>query len=153
MKFKDNNFAALSLKIIAYCELNYAEIETLSDIVDHFNYNYQYLRRVTLQECGKTPLQILDEIRLNKMKQLLTRTDLSCRHIGIAVGFLNEVRTCRFFKRGTGISMSEYRKAYLFDTLATFNTNQIPTIDICDTSINNKLLFKKNIDSQVLLSA
>lgn len=108
---KPANFPDLAQRIVDYCQSNVAQISGMDDLAAYFESSYQILRRITLLRFDKTPLQILNDARIERMKQLLAKSDLSCRHVGQSVGFYSEVRASRFFKRQQGINMTEYRQA------------------------------------------
>ena len=61
---------------------------------------------------GKTPLEILVEIRLEYAKQYLLRTDYDIRKISRLVGFGSEIYFSNCFKKHLGISPKNYRKKY-----------------------------------------
>jgi AraC-like DNA-binding protein len=113
------DLATLAREFIALCETNCADIVSVERCADRMAVSYQVLRRATLRVFDKAPLEILSEIRLRRMKQLLTTTDMSCRHVGLAVGLDCEVRASRFFKTQEGISMSAYRARHAIEREAS----------------------------------
>jgi AraC-like DNA-binding protein len=105
-----NQSCNLANAFVVLCREGFGEMKSMSQTSHQLNANYQKLRSATLNAFNKTPSEILDEIRLDQMKRLLSSTSMSCRHIGLFVGFDKEVRTSRFFARNTGMTMSMFRK-------------------------------------------
>ena len=61
---------------------------------------------------GRTPMEQVHEIRLRRVKQLLTETDGTLPVIAGQSGFEYHEYMCRFFKKQTGMSPGEYRRRY-----------------------------------------
>ena len=59
-----------------------------------------------------TPNQYLQELRIQKSKELLVSTDLSCQEIAYRIGYDNPVYFSVLFKKMTHLSPTEYRKLY-----------------------------------------
>jgi len=62
------------------------------------------------REYGKSPLQVLTEIRMEHAKHLLKETDLSVAEVASAVGFIYPFYFIRKFHNIVGTSPGEYRK-------------------------------------------
>ena len=60
---------------------------------------------------GKPPRKYLTSIRVKKARELLESTDYGVGEIGNIVGYDNPLYFSRIFKKQTGISPAEYRKA------------------------------------------
>jgi AraC-like DNA-binding protein len=80
------------------------------DIAAELNMSYSWFRRVFKQYTGFSPSRYMQEIRVQKSKELLTNTDLSCRQIAYRMGFDNPDYFSTLFKRSAGISPGEYRE-------------------------------------------
>jgi LacI family transcriptional regulator len=61
---------------------------------------------------GRTPMEEVYTIRLRRIKQLLTETDLVLPTVAERCGFTYHEYMSRFFKKHTGMSPGEYRKKY-----------------------------------------
>ena len=61
---------------------------------------------------GKTPMQEVQEIRLRRVKQLLTETDYILPTVAEKSGFVYHEYMSRFFKKQTGMTPGEYRRQY-----------------------------------------
>ncbi|CAM5495976.1 AraC family transcriptional regulator [Streptomyces spiroverticillatus] len=69
-----------------------------------------YLNEAVKQTTGRTPGQLVREVRTHEAKRLLVRTDLTVRQVAAEVGFADPAYFCRFFRRETGISPGEFRR-------------------------------------------
>jgi LacI family transcriptional regulator len=61
---------------------------------------------------GRTPMEEVHEIRLRRIKQLLTETDYILPTIAEQSGFAYHEYMSRFFKKHTGMTPGEYRRKY-----------------------------------------
>ena len=70
-----------------------------------------YIRRVFLKSTGVTPLEFLNNVRLEAAKKLLiSETDTPISVISEQCGFKDPYYFSRFFKKKTGVTPSQYRK-------------------------------------------
>lgn len=63
------------------------------------------------QATGQSPLRYLRELRLREARALLLHSDLAIAEIGERCGFGSASRFAQAFRRGTGLSPSDYRTA------------------------------------------
>ena len=63
-----------------------------------------------LKEEGASLQQLKDEVRLERARELLYRTDRPLKQIAAAVGFRNEKSFSRAFRARTGVSPGEFRE-------------------------------------------
>lgn len=61
---------------------------------------------------GRTPMEEVNSIRLRRLKQLLTETDLVLPAVAERSGFNYQEYMSRFFKKHTGLSPGAYRNKY-----------------------------------------
>lgn len=85
---------------------------TVRDVLRAVPVNRRYLERKFKQHLGRTPLQEIRRVRLEKAKQLLVETDLSMPAIARRSGFPNAARLANVFHDGTGMTPSQYRKSF-----------------------------------------
>ena len=57
-------------------------------------------------------MEQVQEIRLRRVKQLLTETDYTLPNVAEQSGFEYHEYMCRFFKKHTGMTPGEYRKRH-----------------------------------------
>lgn len=70
-----------------------------------------YLATVMKQICGETPKMAIDRMVTMEMKYILRNTPMSVKEMAEHLHFPDTSYMCRFFKRSTGYSFSEYRAA------------------------------------------
>jgi LacI family transcriptional regulator len=85
---------------------------TVGDLLHAVPVNRRYLERKFKQHLGRTPLQEIRRVRLEKAKQLLSQTELSMPAVARRSGFPNAARLANVFHDGTGMTPSQYRKAF-----------------------------------------
>jgi len=79
-------------------------------IADNFGMTVSYLSQFFKSKTGKTILEFVTELRINKAKELLMQTDLSLNYIAEEVGYYNVSSFIRRFKQVEGITPGEFRK-------------------------------------------
>lgn len=82
---------------------------TLEDIAKHFNFNPHYIIEIFRKKLGTTPMNFLQQLRLEKSKEYLEFTNLSVSEIADLVG-LTPPYFSRLFRDRIGISPTEYRE-------------------------------------------
>lgn len=80
----------------------------------------EYAKRLSISTCwfircfkrytGKTPQQYIGEIRVNKAKELLYSSALTCGEIAQSIGYSDPLYFGRVFKQAVGVSPLAYRK-------------------------------------------
>ena len=92
-----------------------SEIRARLDAAASLEGIYLTPRRMTdifKQEYGVTPKQYADALRLRAAKKRLAETNEPVTSVAYQVGFSNPAAFCRFFKKQTGQTPSEYRKEH-----------------------------------------
>ncbi|GEM_PF-1268184 len=98
---------------VEYLEKNYHKKLNLSNIAQEFGLTKQGLIYKFKKQTGKTPIQYLNDIRINESKQLLKNTDNPVSSIAENCGFSDLYYFSSIFKKSTGMSPSQFRKIYL----------------------------------------
>lgn len=92
--------------------LMYEHIEgsfTGEQIADKIGMSYSSFRRFFKQYTGFTPTQYIIELKLNKSKELLTNTELSCQEIAYELGFNTPSHFNMMFQKKTEMTPHQYR--------------------------------------------
>lgn len=84
---------------------------TRAELGRAMHYNGDYLSRVVKQTCGKTLLQLGQEIRIDAAAQLLRQTDLPVGEVIGRLGFSSPTYFHRLFRAQLGCTPLEYRKS------------------------------------------
>jgi AraC-like DNA-binding protein len=88
---------------------NIMEKITLVDIANHFGFHPHYLIKIFNDNMGVSPIQYLQEKRLEKAKEYLEFTNLSVKEISEKLNWTNSYFS-RLFHQREGISPSEFRR-------------------------------------------
>lgn len=95
---------------IAYMEQNYYLDLDLSMISDLISMNSSYFSSLFKKKTGLNLINYLQNVRIEKSKQLLLNTNQKLYEISEAVGIPNVKYFCKLFKDYTGVTPSEFRK-------------------------------------------
>ncbi|MDG0790181.1 AraC family transcriptional regulator [Cohnella ginsengisoli] len=94
-------------------ERSYAEPITLEELSRICSFTPSYIIRLFKEAFGSTPIQYLQELRLNAAICYLETTDLPIQEIAEMTGFSNLHYFSRLFKAKLGDSPSAWRKKWL----------------------------------------
>jgi AraC-like DNA-binding protein len=86
---------------------------TVQELADHMKLHRSHLTRQFTRHYGKSPLQAIQEERVQRIHDWLDNTDLAIRRIAELSGFKSNVAFYQFFKNATGQTPTEYRKQQL----------------------------------------
>lgn len=81
-----------------------------TDVADAINMGYSKFRRLFKEYTGYAPLQYLQELRLQRSKQLLVGTELTLTEIADRVGYDNADYFSAAFKKKNHITPANFRK-------------------------------------------
>lgn len=99
-------------EILHYIHHNYANNITLEDISQLFGYNRSYLGKIFSKKMGQNFNSYIDQIRIEKSKELLLSDESKVYAIAARVGYKNVDYFHIKFKKHVGISPAEYRKRH-----------------------------------------
>ena len=68
-----------------------------------------YLNQVCRTMLGKSPQTMIQNTLLKESKQLLRTTDLNVKQIAHQMGFATEAAFCKYFRKQTGLTPSQFR--------------------------------------------
>ncbi|MGM0125459.1 two-component system, response regulator YesN [Enterococcus sp. AZ194] len=103
-----NNVDIIS-EILHYVSENYIENLSLKSIAEKFNYNSAYLGKKFRKETGKSFVNYLEGIRMEKAASLLSSSNLMVYEISEQVGYKNVDYFYKKFRQYYKISPNEYR--------------------------------------------
>ena len=121
----DNSIPVYLTKLKQILDTRYDEYHTLEDLSEELKINKYRLCR-EFSNCFKvSPLKYLNNIRINKAKELLLETNDTIVSIGEAVGIDNTTHFINLFKKETGETPLKYRQSHLSNS--SDNTMLFPT--------------------------
>ncbi|MCB6347068.1 helix-turn-helix domain-containing protein [Enterocloster lavalensis] len=84
---------------------------TLKEVADYVDLSEKYFTTKFTKECGETFLSYLTGLRIQKAKELIKTTTFKMYEIAEMVGYNNPEHFNRTFRKLTGMSPAQYRKA------------------------------------------
>lgn len=100
--------------IFEYINQSYSSYEfSMQRMAEHLSLSSKYLGTFFKEHTGKTVIEYVNEIRLEKAKKLLRDSNKQIQDIVVEVGFLDASSFIRKFKKETRITPGEYRKLHM----------------------------------------
>lgn len=99
-----------SSKAIAYMDTHFHESPSLDRIAKVANLVPSYFHNKFKRNFGLTPFQYIQNLKINKAKQLLLQTSMRINEIAFQIGYKNAYHFSNSFKKVTGIRPKEFRK-------------------------------------------
>lgn len=96
---------------LKYMEENFKEKLKLQDVAEQVYVSQWHLSKLLNRYKGQSFSDLLNNIRIEKAKELLKDPALRIGDIADMVGFLDMAHFSRVFKKQTGISANEYRNS------------------------------------------
>lgn len=96
-----------------FCKLIWANYSIHHDVkfyADKLCITPYYLSCITHEVAGESAKKIIDYYLTIEIKLLLETTDMSVKELAEKFNFEDPSYMCRYFKRQTGVSLSDYRK-------------------------------------------
>ena len=94
---------------IEHTRANYMNKITLQKLADYLHVSDSYLSKLFKEETGISFTQYLNEIRINRSKELLQNTKMSIVEVALFVGYEDQSYFTKVFKKITGITPKKYR--------------------------------------------
>jgi AraC-like DNA-binding protein len=107
---KDVNFPRWLVQLLEHLDANYTAHFSLDELSQQININKYQICREFKKYLKTTPLQYVNQLRIEKAKVLLRITTDQVSEIGYQVGFENANYFIQLFKREVGMTPAYYRK-------------------------------------------
>lgn len=98
------------IKIQEWLQKNYQLSISLKSLAGRFDLSVRSFNRRFRIAADKTPMQYLQEVRLEQAKELLKHSNLTVAEIAFAVGYQDTSHFATLFKRINAITPNEYRQ-------------------------------------------
>ncbi|WP_066071271.1 bifunctional transcriptional activator/DNA repair enzyme AdaA [Neobacillus soli] len=105
-RLPDNDWVALITK---YIDKNYSEKLTLETLAEMSHGSPYHLHRTFKRITGITPVEYIQQFRINTAKNNLLHSDRSVADIGKSVGMANTPYFITLFKKMTGSTPAQFR--------------------------------------------
>ena len=96
-------------RVIGFIESNYREEITLADLAAAAGWSAKYLCRMFSQITGKSPVEYLNEYRVEQACALLSETDSQILDVAYSCGFNDQSYFIKTFKKYKGTTPGRYR--------------------------------------------
>lgn len=110
---KSNIYRKEVLRITEILQENVENKITLDCLAQEVNMNVNYLCRVFKQDTGRSIVQYMNELKINKAIELLKLPDTRIKEVASQVGIDDPFYFNRVFKKIVGLSPSDFRKKLL----------------------------------------
>ncbi|CDZ23435.1 two component transcriptional regulator, AraC family [[Clostridium] cellulosi] len=110
-EYNNNNMKLLLRRAVDFLDKHYMEQITLNQVAEKLYVSNFYLSRMFKKELGINFIDYLNELRINKAKDLLTDTKYKTYEVAEAVGVPNSHYFSKLFRKYTGMTASEYRES------------------------------------------
>lgn len=101
---------SLSAKVKKYINENFHKDISMDDAAKETNLSYHYFSKFFKDSTGKSFVEYLTELRVEKSKELLCGTNDSIKEICYKIGYSDPNYYCKIFKKVTGMTPTEYRE-------------------------------------------
>lgn len=109
-QFEDYKNKQKIQQAVLYIRENYDKDLNMAVVSNHISMNYSLFSYAFKQYAGNNFVNFLKDIRMEKAKELLEKTDLRIVEISQKIGYENEKHFMKIFKATCGVSPTEYRK-------------------------------------------
>jgi AraC-like DNA-binding protein len=110
-KTQEERNSRLNSEILNYTRKHFHEIQfSLQQVADIFDISPNYLSRLFKRETGYTFVDYVSMLRLDRVKELLIKTDKQVKDIVFEVGYMDASSFLRKFKTTEGITPGQYRE-------------------------------------------
>ncbi len=100
----------LPSRVKQYLDENYTSSVSLDTIAVNVFAHPNYISSKFKEEMGVTVTEYLCTLRLDRAKELLTTTSMTCKKISLIVGFQDQFYFCKCFKKQFGVTPTSIQK-------------------------------------------
>ncbi len=98
-------------RIVSYLNERYREDIAFQEMAKEIGISYSYMRKIVYEMTGKSLIDYLNQLRIEKAKELLVESSLTITQIASDVGYYNVQSFNRFFRKFEGMPPSGYKAA------------------------------------------
>ncbi|MCP8970035.1 response regulator transcription factor [Ectobacillus ponti] len=113
--WRNNHAKGLLHKAKEYIEKHYADLITLEAVAEYVDLSPYYFSKLFKDRFGMTFIDYVTEIRIQRAKEEIADPQKSLKEICFAVGYKDPNYFSRVFKKHTGLSPSQFRRAALHE--------------------------------------
>lgn len=99
--------------VVSYISIHYKEDITLEDLCSIVKLSKGYLSNIFKSEMGRSPLDYINQYRIDRTKELLINSSKKISDIALENGFNDPLYYTRLFKKNEGLCPTEFKKLYI----------------------------------------
>ncbi|HWQ30346.1 MAG TPA: helix-turn-helix domain-containing protein, partial [Negativicutes bacterium] len=107
---REKEINSLSRKVKKYLAENFHRDISMDDAAKETNLSYHYFSKFFKDSMGKSFVEYLTELRVDKSRELLRDTNDSIKEICYKIGYSDPNYYCKIFKKVTGMTPTEFRE-------------------------------------------
>ena len=107
---KEDNAVDIIKNAQVYIAQNYSKDLILDDVSKELQLSPYYFSKLFKKRTGKTFIEYVTDLRIEKAKELLRNSNKSMKEICIEIGYTDPNYFSRTFKKNTGVTPSEYKE-------------------------------------------
>lgn len=107
---RESEINGLSQKVKKYLAENFHRDISMDDAAKETNLSYHYFSKLFKDSMGKSFVEYLTELRVEKSRELLRETNDSIKEICYKIGYSDPNYYCKIFKKATGMTPTEFRE-------------------------------------------
>lgn len=108
--FNNRSIKLILRKAIDYIQEHYSEPVTLNEVAENIYVSTFYISRMFKKELGKSFVDYLNDVRIEKAKELLKDIKYKTYEVAEIVGISDPHYFSKLFKKYSGMTPSEYRE-------------------------------------------
>jgi AraC family transcriptional regulator, transcriptional activator for feuABC-ybbA operon len=99
--------------VLEYIRVHYADKIRVEDLCERANLSESNVIKLFKNNLGRTPVEYINQVRVNRAKELLLHTDMNIKEIAWETGFADEFYFSRVFKKMEGMSPRSFKQQLL----------------------------------------
>lgn len=103
---------SLAEQVIRHLARHYRQSISLEQLARQLNYSPQYISRKFKEQTGRSPMDYVIGLRMDRAKELLHATGSTLQEVAAHVGYADLMYFNRMFKKTAGLTPGQYRKEY-----------------------------------------
>ncbi|RXZ79200.1 helix-turn-helix domain-containing protein [Paenibacillaceae bacterium] len=103
----------LAEQVIRYLSRNYRSAISIESLALTLNYSPQYVSRKFKEQTGRSPMEYVIKLRMDKSQELLLTTDATLREVAAHVGYPDLFYFNRMFKKTFGAAPGHFRNQHV----------------------------------------
>lgn len=107
---KSTRHAGLIQKAVQFLNAHYAQPIDLQTVASHLHISTAHFSKVFKEETGQGFVHLLNQVRVERSKDLLRDHSISLAEIAELVGFADQSYYTKVFRKHTGMSPGQFRK-------------------------------------------